>query len=333
MAKEGYTIIEQIGAGMNSNLVFLAQCTTGEKVAIKQIDLNQLNSNLEKETEGQIAQRNDKIDKEVMALKRVTTSEYVVPFYCSFIHLKTLWVVMELQEGSLRDVLKWKYPNGFEDEAVIAHICHSVVEGLSFLHDQKMIHRDIKTGNILFNKDGVIKLADFGVSAIMADKDEKKTTMVGTWQWMAPEVIDPATFGGYDFKADIWSLGITCIELAFGAPPYSSLTPNHVMMNILSKEPPSIKQLASPSKQISNFFSDFVSLCTRKNPVSRPTAQMLSGHKFFREMCSHEDIKKVLLEGLPSLGERFNLSTQQQKKQAQLKLGGLMISKNVVPGN
>lgn len=171
----------------------------------------------------------DKITKEVQGMSLVSKVINIVEFYCSFVDNDMLWIVMELMEGSLRDVIKWKFQRGIDvrdsllpillilflpssqDERVIAAILRETVRGLAFLHNNtpKFIHRDIKSGNLLFDKEGNVKLADFGpplshtslsstlltlagVSAILASHDERRTTMAGTWHWMAPEVIDPS---------------------------------------------------------------------------------------------------------------------------------------------
>jgi len=187
----------------------------------------------------------------------VTSSEYVVRFHCSFVFEETLWIVMDLQEGSVRDVLKWKYPHGIDDETVLCTILYQALQGINFLHEQYMIHRDIKAGNILFNKEGQIKLADFGVSALLESHDERRTTMAGTWHWMAPEVIDPSDHGGHDFKADIWSLGITCIELAYGVAPYGDARPNQVIVYIMQNPPPTLDNPRVPTTNIKKIFYYF----------------------------------------------------------------------------
>jgi len=237
----------------------------------------------------------------------VASSEYVVELYCSFVLDKTLWIIMALQEGSLRDVLKYKFPQGFQDESVIATIVYQTLQGVNFLHEKHMIHRDIKAGNILFNKEGQIKLADFGVSAILASDDKRCSTLVGTYHWMAPEVIDPSIARGYDFLADIWSLGITCIELAYGNVPYSQHRPGSVFVLILKNEPPSLQDPRVESvlkRTFSPAFSEFVSRCLEKDPSKRLAALKLLGHRFFRNILPAEKMRDIL-SGLPSLQERF----------------------------
>jgi len=213
------------------------------------------------------------------------------------------------------DVIKYKYPQGFQDEIVIASIVYQTLQGLNFLHEKHMIHRDIKAGNILFNEEGQIKIADFGVSAILASHDQRCSTLVGTFHWMAPEVIDPTIASGYDFLADIWSLGITCIELAYGKVPYSQHRPASVFVYILKNEPPSLQdpRLESPTRTFSPTFIEFVSRCLEKDPSLRLAASRLLGHRFFRTMLSAERMREIL-SGLPSLQERFK---QQETKVKQ----------------
>jgi len=312
MTPDGYALLDQIASGMNQNKVYIADCPArGHQVAIKHIDLSS-SSHLAIE----------KIKKEVTGMS-VASSDFVVEFYCSFVQDQTLWIVMSLQEGSIRDVLKYKYPQGFQEEAVIATIINQTLQGLNYLHEKRMIHRDIKAGNILFNKDGHIKLADFGVSAVLASHDQKCSTLAGTYHWMAPEVIDPSIAqGGYDFLADIWSLGITCIELAYGNAPYSQHRPNQVIVLILNNEPPSLEKprvaTATP-RTFSSTFVDFVSRCLQHDPTKRLAASKLLGHKFVKTTSTlpAESMKEVL-GGLPSSKERF--LQQEQKIRENLNL-------------
>jgi len=299
MDPNGYVLEDQIASGTNNNKVFIAKCPAraNELVAIKHV---QVASSL-------LAQIG-KIQKEITGM-HVASSEYVVEFHCSFVHEETVWIVMALQEGSIRDVLKFKYPNGFPDEPVIATIIYKTLQGLNFLHEKKMIHRDIKSGNILFNREGHIKLADFGVSALLASHNDKCSSLAGTYNWMAPEVIDPSLYnnGGYDFMADVWSLGITCLELAYGHPPYHHLPPNQVMRNIGNQKPPSLEEPGLPSvtpKKFSASFSEFVSRCLQHEPSQRVPASRLLGHRLFRTIHQPEIMKEVF-SGLPTLKQRF----------------------------
>lgn len=289
---------------MQSNKVFLAECIErgNDQVAIKQIDLHQ-----------QSVDTKEKITKEVQGMNRVTCSEFVVQFHCSFVFEEQLWIVMELQEGSVRDVLKWKFTKGIDDEHIIASILFQTLQGINFLHGQRIIHRDIKAGNLLYNKEGNIKLADFGVSAILDSHDQRRTTMAGTFHWMAPEVIDPSECGGYDYKADIWSFGITCIELAYGVPPYSDVRPAQVIVNIMQHVPPTLDKPRVKDHIVKKFsidFKDFVEKCLQVDPKRRPTAAKLLTHKLFQVRSDLSHLKQALMGDLPSIGERF----QQKRK-------------------
>jgi len=293
---------------VQSNKVYLAECTErgNDQVAIKQIDLPQ-----------QSVDTKEKITKEVQGMNRVTCSEFVVQFHCSFVFEEQLWIVMELQEGSVRDVLKWKFTKGIDDERIIASILFQTLQGINFLHEQRIIHRDIKAGNLLYNKEGNIKLADFGVSAILDSHDQRRTTMAGTFHWMAPEVIDPSECGGYDYKADIWSFGITCIELAYSVPPYSDVRPAQVMVNILQHVPPTLEKPRVKDHTIKKFsvdFKDFVEKCLQVDPKRRPTAAKLLTHKLFQVKADMSRLKQALMGDLPSIGERFQEQANAKRK-------------------
>lgn len=221
------------------------------------------------------------------------------------------------------DLLRYKYPNGIEDEAIIAVIMRAALQGLAYLHAQQQLHRDVKAANILLAPDGRVQLADFGVSAALDAHDQRRTTFVGTVCYMAPEVLDPSETGGYDVKADTWSLGVTAIELAYGKPPYALNQPMKVIMMLMKHPSPSldvpeheVKTLTlKAGRNFSSAFKHFVDLCLQKDPRKRPTAQQLLEHNFLKNLPADEAVccaylQKHMLAGLPGVGERFKIHQQ-----------------------
>ncbi|KAL0296404.1 UNVERIFIED_CONTAM: Serine/threonine-protein kinase fray2 [Sesamum radiatum] len=165
----------------------------------------------------------------------------VIKAFCSFVVDHNLWVVMPfMAEGSCLHLMKIAYPEGFEESA-IGSVLKETLKALEYLHRHGHIHRDVKAGNILMDSDGEVKLADFGVSACMFDRGDRqrsRNTFVGTPCWMAPEVLQPGA--GYDFKADIWSFGITALELAHGHAPFSKYPPMKVLLMTIQNAPPGL---------------------------------------------------------------------------------------------
>lgn len=208
-----------------------------------------------------------------------------------------LFIVMEyVAGGSLKDILKVR---GCLQELYIAIVMRELLLALQFLHSQGQIHRDIKAANVLLSREGEVKLADFGVSAQITASVSKRHSFVGTPYWMAPEVI---TQSDYDHKADIWSIGITAIELARGDPPHCSHPPMKALFLIQSSPPPQLDSTFSP------VFQDFVRLCLARDPAERPDADGLLRHKFIttaKKTCFLTD----LLDGSTALNHMRSVSS------------------------
>ncbi|KAF1838345.1 Pkinase-domain-containing protein [Decorospora gaudefroyi] len=253
-----YTKQECIGGGSFGKVYKGLDRRTGHTVAIKVIDVE----NAEDEV--------DDIMGEIMILSGMN-SPYVTKYYGSYLAGSDLWIVMEFcSGGSCADLMK----PGAIAEAEIAVILKELLMGLAYLHDDHKLHRDIKAANILVGANGQVKLADFGVSGQLSATMTKKNTFVGTPFWMAPEVIKQS---GYDGKADIWSLGITALELANGEPPYADIHPMKVLFLIPKNPPPTLQGNFSPA------FKEFVDLCLRKDPRERPNAKQLLQTNFIRK--------------------------------------------------
>ncbi|VFQ90297.1 unnamed protein product [Cuscuta campestris] len=304
---EHYTLYEEVGNGGSAS-VNRALCNPlNEIVAIKILDFERDNCDL------------SNVFREAQTMILVDHPN-VLKSHCSFVSDHNLWVVMPyMAGGSCLHILKAAHPDGFE-EVVIATILREVLKGLEYLHDRGHIHRDVKAGNILLDAQRGIKLGDFGVSACLFDSGDRtrmRNTFVGTPCWMAPEVMEQ--LHGYNFKADIWSFGITALELAHGHAPFSKYPPMKVLLMTLQNAPPGLDY--ERDKKFSKSFKQMIASCLVKDPSKRPTAKKLLKHSFFKQARSNDYIARTLLEGLPDLGDRLKaLKRKEEDMMAQQKI-------------
>jgi len=215
--------------------------------------------------------------------------ENIVGYDACFLIHNQLWIVMELcTGGSLNDLMKLARSTLNEEQ--IAVCVRDILTALAYLHDNNRIHRDIKAGNVLLTSEGMAKLADFGVSGTLSKDTAQRHTVIGTPFWMAPEVIQET---GHNYKADIWSLGITLIELAEGHPPLCNLHPLRAIFVIPSRPPPTFTDKSKWSAEM----NEFLALCLTKDPNMRPTAKQLLYHPWLLKYASSTGaVLKPLLE-------------------------------------
>ncbi|XP_006021357.1 STE20-like serine/threonine-protein kinase isoform X2 [Alligator sinensis] len=223
----------------------------------------------------------------------------IVKLLDAFYYENNLWILIEFCAGGAVDAVMLELERPLT-EPQIKVVCKQTLEALNYLHENKIIHRDLKAGNILFTLDGDIKLADFGVSAKNTRTIQRRDSFIGTPYWMAPEVVmcETSKDRPYDYKADVWSLGITLIEMAQIEPPHHELNPMRVLLKIAKSDPPA---LAQPSKWSSDF-KDFLKKCLEKNVDARWTATQLLQHPFVT-VTSNKPIRELIAEAKAEVTE------------------------------
>ncbi|KAI9272200.1 kinase-like domain-containing protein [Helicostylum pulchrum] len=256
---EIYKRTKRIGQGASGSVYLATHLKTSARVAVKQMDLSKQS-------------RLDLIVNEIMIMKESHHGN-IVNFLDSFLVRGDLWVVMEFMEGgALTDVID----NNTMTEQQIATVCFETAKGLDHLHSQNIIHRDIKSDNVLLNFQGQVKISDFGYCAKLTDQRNKRATMVGTPYWMAPEIVKQKEYGA---KVDIWSLGIMAIEMIENEPPYLDEEPLKALYLIATNGTPSLK---NPDK-LSRELKSYLAVCLCVDVKSRATASELLGHEFLKK--------------------------------------------------
>ncbi|KPJ20338.1 Serine/threonine-protein kinase TAO1 [Papilio machaon] len=288
--------LREIGHG-SFGAVYYARCNlTKEIVAIKKM------SYLGKQSE----EKWQDILKEIKFLKQLEHPNTIEYKGC-YKREHTAWLVMEYCVGSASDIIEvslqvHKRPLREEE---IAAICEGVVCGLSYLHSLGRIHRDIKAGNILLTENGTVKLADFGSASIKCPAN----SFVGTPYWMAPEVILAMDEGQYDGKVDVWSLGITCIELAERKPPYFNMNAMSALYHIAQNDSPTLQ-----APEWTDTFRYFVEACLQKNPQDRPSSTKLLTHPYITRPRSPNVLVDLIQRTKAAVRDLDNLSYRKMKK-------------------
>ncbi|XP_024085041.1 serine/threonine-protein kinase 10 isoform X2 [Cimex lectularius] len=243
--------------------------------------------------------------------------ENIVQLYEAFFTNSKLWMLIEYCDGGALDSIMVELEKPLT-EPQIAYVCQQMCQGLSFLHHNKVIHRDLKAGNVLLTMAGGVKLADFGVSAKNKSTLQKHDTFIGTPYWMAPEVVLCETFrdNPYDFKVDVWSLGITLIEFAQMEPPNHEMSPMRVLLKIQKSDPPKLDQ---PSKWSKNF-NDFISKTLVKDPTQRPNVDYLLTLPFISGELDSKPVRDLLLEYKAEVVEEVIDDEADEQRTSQLPL-------------
>ncbi|KAI8989979.1 Pkinase-domain-containing protein [Pilobolus umbonatus] len=286
-AAQLYRRIKKVGKGAYGSVYKGVDTRTNKVVAIKILNLDTEEDDV------------DDIQKEITILSQLThaRSQNITPYYGCFLYDTKLWIIMEYAAGgSIRTIMK----AGNIEERYIAIITREVLLALSYLHKNQIIHRDIKAANILLTGEGNVQLCDFGVAAA---NSLRRSTFVGTPYWMAPEVIREGA--SYDYKADIWSLGITVYEMATGNPPLANVDPMRAISIIPKSTPPKLPDTYSAT------IKEFVDSCLCEQSSERLNADELIKSKFIKSVIK---LPRSALRDLISRFDRWKKTNEASKR-------------------